>query len=175
MGTHLRVLSESYPKNTNITGNIGFQTSLHPCALGKGSLNIWRVNILWCKNPWYMGTHLRVLSESYPMNTNITGNNGFQTSLHPCALGKGSVSFGRVKACKRWESCQRFRLYQTHIWVRTGHWLSVVPLRLKDPVKHFEKRREFLPDYGNDLTLAVWGSVQPNNHINNGCTRKQDR
>ena len=23
--------------------------------------------------PWHMGTHLRVLSESFPMNTNVTG------------------------------------------------------------------------------------------------------
>ena len=33
----------------------------------------------WCRNtekwmkPWHMGTHLRVLSDSYPMNTNMTG------------------------------------------------------------------------------------------------------
>ena len=26
----------------------------------------------WLK-PWHMGTHIRVLSESYPMNTNMTG------------------------------------------------------------------------------------------------------
>ena len=36
-------------------------------------------NTKWCKNPgkwpkpWHVGTHLRVLSESYPMNTNLTG------------------------------------------------------------------------------------------------------
>ena len=36
-------------------------------------------NTRWCKNPekwlktWHMGTHLRVLSKSYPMNTNMTG------------------------------------------------------------------------------------------------------
>ena len=35
-------------------------------------------NIKYCKildkslKPWHMGTHLRVLSESYPMNTNMT-------------------------------------------------------------------------------------------------------
>ena len=28
-------------------------------------------NLKWPK-PWYIGTHLRVLSESYPMNTNMT-------------------------------------------------------------------------------------------------------
>ena len=36
-------------------------------------------NTKWCKNvkewlkPWHMDTHLRVLSESYLMNTNMTG------------------------------------------------------------------------------------------------------
>ena len=29
-----------------------------------------------------MGTHLRVLSESFPMNTNMTGLDGFQKILH---------------------------------------------------------------------------------------------
>ena len=28
--------------------------------------------VKWLK-PWHMGTHLRVLSESYPMNTKFTG------------------------------------------------------------------------------------------------------
>ena len=36
--------------------------------------------------PWQMGTHLRVLSESYPMNTNMTGFRWFSKSLHPCSL-----------------------------------------------------------------------------------------
>ena len=36
-------------------------------------------NTKWCRKPekwlkpWHMGTHLRVLSESFPMNTNMTG------------------------------------------------------------------------------------------------------
>ena len=39
MGTHERVLSESYPLNTNMTGKLyGFQRSLHPCALDESSL-----------------------------------------------------------------------------------------------------------------------------------------
>ena len=46
--------------------------------------------------PWHTGTHLRVLSESYPMNTNMTGFRWF-SSLHPCALDKSSLSIGRVK------------------------------------------------------------------------------
>ena len=31
--------------------------------------------------PWHMGTHLRVLSESYPMNTNMTGFRRFSNIL----------------------------------------------------------------------------------------------
>ena len=37
--------------------------------------------------PWHMGTHLKVLSESYPMNTNKTGFGWFSKKFpHPCAL-----------------------------------------------------------------------------------------
>ena len=44
-----------------------------------------------------MGTHLRVLSESFQMNTNMTGFGWFiRKSLHPCALDKSSLSIGRV-------------------------------------------------------------------------------
>ena len=44
-----------------------------------------------------MGTHLRVLSESYLMNTNMTGKDDFQKYLRPCALEESSLSIGRVK------------------------------------------------------------------------------
>ena len=44
-----------------------------------------------------MGTHLRVLSESCPMNTNMTGFKCFSVfSLHSCALDESRVSIGRV-------------------------------------------------------------------------------
>ena len=46
--------------------------------------------------PWHMGTHLRVLSKSYPMNTNMTGLDGFQKSLPTCALDESSLSIRRV-------------------------------------------------------------------------------
>ena len=49
------------------------------------------------QKPWHMGTHLRVLSESYLMNTNMTGLDGFQRSLHPCALDEISLSIIRSK------------------------------------------------------------------------------
>ena len=47
-----------------------------------------------------MDTHLRVLSESYPMNTNMTqGLDIFKKSLHPCALDESSLSIQRVNPC----------------------------------------------------------------------------
>ena len=49
----------------------------------------------WLK-PWQMGTHLRVLNESYPMNTNMTGLRWFSKTLHPCTLDESSLSIGRV-------------------------------------------------------------------------------
>ena len=38
----------------------------------------------------------RVLSESYPMNTNITGFKCFFFRIRPCALYENSLSVGRV-------------------------------------------------------------------------------
>ena len=45
-----------------------------------------------------MGTHPIVLSESYPMNTNMTGFRYFFENLCilACAMGKSSLSIGRV-------------------------------------------------------------------------------
>ena len=43
-----------------------------------------------------MGTHLRVLNESYPMNTNMTGFRRFSKNLCACAVEESSFSIGRV-------------------------------------------------------------------------------
>ena len=52
----------------------------------------------WLK-PCHMGTHQRVLSESYPMNTNMTRFRWFSKvlTLRPCTLGESSLSTGKVK------------------------------------------------------------------------------
>ena len=50
----------------------------------------------WLK-PWHMGTHLRVLSESYPINTNMTGFRWFQKTLHSYSVDESRLSIGRVK------------------------------------------------------------------------------
>ena len=46
-----------------------------------------------------MSTHLRVLSEGYPMNTNGSWED-FQKPLLPCALGESSLSVGKVNLFK---------------------------------------------------------------------------
>ena len=45
-----------------------------------------------------MCSHLRLLSDSYPMNTNMTGfrSDGFQNFMHPCDLDESSLSIGRL-------------------------------------------------------------------------------
>ena len=48
-----------------------------------------------------MATLLRVLSENFPMNANMTGLDGFQTPLCPYALDESSLSIGRVKDFSR--------------------------------------------------------------------------
>ena len=45
--------------------------------------------------PWHKGTHLRVLSKGYPMNTNMTGFGWLSKTLRPCALDQSSLSIGR--------------------------------------------------------------------------------
>ena len=44
------------------------------------------------KKSWHMGTHLRVLSQSYLM----TVLDGYPKYLHPCSLDESSLSMGRV-------------------------------------------------------------------------------
>ena len=50
-----------------------------------------------------MGTHMRVLGESFQMSTNMTGYDGFQKYLRSCVLDENSLSIGRVKIpyCKK--------------------------------------------------------------------------
>ena len=48
-------------------------------------------------------THLRVLSESYQMNTNMTGFGWFSKSLHRCALDKSSLLIGSVKSLMEYQ------------------------------------------------------------------------
>ena len=58
---------------------------------------IWPIpNDAKCLKPWHMGTHPRVLSESFPMITNMAVLDGFQKSLRFCALDESNHSIGRV-------------------------------------------------------------------------------
>ena len=53
----------------------------------------WQKDGEWLK-PWQMGTHQRVLSKSFPMNTNMTDD--FNEFLLFCALGVSNLSIRRV-------------------------------------------------------------------------------
>ena len=49
-------------------------------------------NTLKMTEAWSMVTHVRVLSKSYPMNTNMTRYRLFtKMTLHPCSLSIGMV------------------------------------------------------------------------------------
>ena len=65
MGTHLRVLSESYLMKTNMTEK----------------------NFKKLLKPWHMGTHLRILSVCYPINTNMPGSRWFSKSFVSLCFG----------------------------------------------------------------------------------------
>ena len=51
-----------------------------------------------------MGTHLRELSESYPMYTNMAGFRCFSKIMRPCTLNESSLCIARVKRfyCISW-------------------------------------------------------------------------
>ena len=59
-----------------------------------GGVNPYLANTKWSKSSekwlklWHMGTHLRVLRESYPMNTNMTGFRGFTKSFASLCFGR---------------------------------------------------------------------------------------
>ena len=56
-----------------------------------------------------MGTHLRVLSESYLMNTNMTGLRCFLKSLRSCALDESSHSIGRIPYLEMFNATRAFK------------------------------------------------------------------
>ena len=51
----------------------------------------------WPK-PWQIGSHLKALSESYLMSTNMTGFRWFSKILRSCTWDKSSLSIVRVKS-----------------------------------------------------------------------------
>ena len=56
-----------------------------------------------CSKHYHMGTHSRVLSESFPMNSNMTGFRCFSKNI--CSLDESSLSTRRVKAASMSKSC----------------------------------------------------------------------
>ena len=65
----------------------------------------------WCKKtekwlkPCYMGTHMRILSQSYPIkNQNDMVLDVFQRSLHPCTSDESSLNISRVNTISQYHS-----------------------------------------------------------------------
>ena len=63
----------------------------------------------WLK-PWHLCTRPRILSESYPMNTNMTGFRWLQKYLHPCYLNIGRVNLLTGNLYKLVPSCFTYDL-----------------------------------------------------------------
>ena len=68
-----------------------------------------------------MGTHLTVLCESYPINTNMTGLRWLSLSLCPGAFDKSSLSIGRVKSSSSRSSTHGCCLWAAYLDLAGGH------------------------------------------------------
>ena len=80
-GTHLTVLSESSPMNTNMTGLRWFSKKVCPCDLEENSLSIERVNRNKLERPTVFVTTTLLSSPSYSwvtfFTTRLDGSNRF--------------------------------------------------------------------------------------------------
>ena len=73
-----------------------------------------------------MGTNLRVLSESYPMNTNMTWFRGYSKIFASLCFGRlSSLSIGRVKGT-HYVSTPEFDKYMMEKKKIHFIWLSVI-------------------------------------------------
>ena len=76
-------------------------------------------------NPWHIGTHLKVLSESFPMNTSMTRFWWFSKMFVSLSSDKRSLSIGRLKDSSK-----------------DQHWLSTTSAGIQISEVHYN----FLPD-----------------------------
>ena len=84
--------------------------------------------------------HMEELSESYPMNTNMTGFRFFFKSLCPCALDKSSLSIGRVKP-----SCEReINRNACPTTIQTSTKCELVRVHLKSYLLFFQQKHKKL-------------------------------
>ena len=80
--------------NTNNSGLRWFSKDLCIIVLWTKVVSPLEGLTILCKNPeddWHMGTHMRVLGESYPMNTNMRW----------FSKNESGLSIGRVKSYTR--------------------------------------------------------------------------
>ena len=140
-------------------------TTFRQKFLGKTTLPLMLLvanlaNTIWCKRPkqwlkpWRLGTHQRVLSKSYPMNTNMTGYRCFFKYLR--ALDESSLSIGRIT--------KTFALLWT-VWCYVGHWFFctwsygwlIHPSMIQ-------------PGYLSDKKASFWKYLKRENSIHNQTT-----
>ena len=79
----------------------------------------------WLK-PWHMGTHMRVLSESYPINTNMTGFKWFLKTIWVLVLWTKVTSAlkGLWTPCcsaEEWMNTLPLDLFCRHQYFLTGY------------------------------------------------------
>ena len=69
-----------------------------------------------------MGTHMKLLSENFPMNTNTIGFRWFSKIFTYCGLDASSLSIGRVK---------RYHTFMLYIHLEVEWWLVIIIFGLK--------------------------------------------
>ena len=75
-----------------------------------------------------MGTQLRELSKSFPMNTIMARFRWFKKLLHPCALDESSHSIGMVNARQAKWLAISFVILLAHVYILTGVQLDTSPI-----------------------------------------------
>ena len=102
--------------------------------------------------PWQMGTHLRALRESYPMNTNITGFRWFSKIFESLCLGRTSLSIGRVKHTHDISTLQGTCIMQHKMSHPSCYTIYHYPYRPHEPIR----LRSGAPVSVSSYPLKLW-------------------
>ena len=101
-GFYVQPLGMSYKGNNMITCLVvnPDRKIFNPYAAGGlfGQYKMMQKKIKKKLEPWQTGTHPRVLSDSFPMNTNMIG---FGCTLDESSLSTGRVNDGKTKTVTR--------------------------------------------------------------------------
>ena len=122
--------------------------TLHAC--GQLTFMLLKTNLAnkeWSKkklkNDWKPGAWvlicMRVLSESYPMNTNVTGCVCFSKAFLFLSLGSSSLSIGRVEDSPETHTCVWWNLHNSGLWWIKGSQLSKHELEMVSFFMHLSR------------------------------------